>query len=219
MTTTLTSDADVVAVEAPGLNRTWSRIAFWGIILFVVGYCGVLLAAMGVQIFGNEKPCPLCMLQRYAMILATIPAMWIVADALRGKLTRARYASGLGMSIVAATCGGFESTRQILLHIASKTDPGYGSAVVGLHLYTWALITFVVVILFCGVALMCSASVIPEAPSDGALRTLARVVEIAFLAVIAINVVLILLLEGFAWVLPDDPSHYKLINDLGFGLH
>ena len=66
---------------------------------------------------------------------------------------------------------------------------------------------------------MCSASVIPEAPSDGALRTLARVVEIAFLAVIAINVVLILLLEGFAWVLPDDPSHYKLINDLGFGLH
>ena len=126
MTTTLTSDADVVAVEAPGLNRTWSRIAFWGIILFVVGYCGVLLAAMGVQIFGNEKPCPLCMLQRYAMILATIPAMWIVADALRGKLTRARYASGLGMSIVAATCGGFESTRQILLHIASKTDPGRG---------------------------------------------------------------------------------------------
>ncbi len=214
-----TAITDVVAAEAPGLNRTWSKIAFWGIVIFVVGYCGVLLAAMGVQVFGNEKPCPLCMLQRYAMILATIPAMWIVADALRGKLTRARYASGLGMSIVAATCGGFESTRQILLHIASKTDPGYGSAVVGLHLYTWALITFVIVILFCGVALICSGSVIPEAPTDGALRTLARVIEIGFLAVIAINVVLIILLEGFSWVLPDDPTHYKLINDLGFGLH
>jgi len=119
MTTSITAVDETVAAEATGLDRTWSRIAFWGIILFVVGYCGVLLAAMGVQVFGNEKPCPLCMLQRYAMILATIPAMWIVADALRAKLTRARYASALGMSIVAATCGAFESTRQILLHIAS----------------------------------------------------------------------------------------------------
>ena len=219
MTTTLTDVDATITEEARGLNRTWSRIAFWGIILFVVGYCGVLLAAMGVQIFGHEKPCPLCMLQRYAMILATIPAMWIVADALRGKLTRARYASALGMSIVAATCGGFESTRQILLHIASSTDPGYGSAVVGLHLYTWALITFVVVILFCGVALMCSGSVIPEAPTEGSLRTLAKVIEVAFLVVIALNVVLIVLLVGFSWVLPDDPAHSTLINDLGFGLH
>ena len=218
MTTTTDIDA-TVAIESSDLSITWSRIAFWGIVLFVVGYCGVLLAAMGVQIFGNEKPGPLCMLQRYAMILATIPAMWIVADALRAKLTRARYASALGMSIVAATCGAFESTRQILLHIASPTDRGYGSAVIGLHLYTWALITFIVVILFCGVALMCSVSVIPVAPGPGALRTMARAVEIGFLVVIAINVVLIVLLEGFSWVLPDDPTRYKLINDLGFGLH
>ena len=200
MTTTTDIDA-TVAIESSDLSITWSRIAFWGIVLFVVGYCGVLLAAMGVQIFGNEKPCPLCMLQRYAMI------------------TRARYASALGMSIVAATCGAFESTRQILLHIASPTDRGYGSAVIGLHLYTWALITFIVVILFCGVALMCSVSVIPVAPGPGALRTMARAVEIGFLVVIAINVVLIVLLEGFSWVLPDDPTRYKLINDLGFGLH
>jgi disulfide bond formation protein DsbB len=208
-----------VLAEEPALNITWSRLAFFAILAIVVAYCGVLLAAMGVQIFGNEKPCPLCMLQRYAMILATIPAMWIVADALRGQLTRSRYAAGLGMSIVAAVAGSFESTRQILLHIASTTDPGYGSAVMGLHLYTWALITFVIVIAFCGVALMCCGSVVPVAPGPGALRTTSRVVEIGFLVVIALNVVSIVLLEGFNWVLPDDPIHYQLINDLGFGLH
>ena len=48
---------------------------------------------------------------------------------------------------------------------------------------------------------------------------MAGAVEIGFLVVIAINVVLIVLLEGFSWVLPDDPTRYKLINDLGFGLH
>ena len=33
------------------------------------------------------------------------------------------------------------STRQILLHI-TPGDPGYGSVVLGLHLYTWALLIF-----------------------------------------------------------------------------
>lgn len=216
---TSTDTNTTTLADEPALNRNWSRLAFFAILAVVVAYCGVLLAAMGVQIFGNEKPCPLCMLQRYAMILATIPAMWIVADALRGTLTRSRYAAGLGMSIVAAVAGSFESTRQILLHIASKTDPGYGSAVLGLHLYTWALITFITVILFCGLALMACGSVVPEAPAQGALRRISRGVEYGFLGVIALNVVLIILLEGFSWVLPDDPSHYKLINDLGFGLH
>lgn len=215
----VTATTEVVLSEEPRPNEAWSRLAFFAILTVVVAYCGVLLAAMGVQVFGNEKPCPLCMLQRYAMILATIPAMWIVADALRGKLTRSRYAAGLGMSIIAAVAGSFESTRQILLHIASKTDPGYGSAVLGLHLYTWALVTFITVIAFCGVALMCIGSVVPIAPKPGALRSLSRGVELGFLGVIAINVVLIILLEGISWVLPDDPSHYKLINDLGFGFH
>ena len=211
----MTGPSSVALAEESTLNERWSRLAFFAMLAVVVAYCGVLLAAMGVQLFGNEKPCPLCMLQRYAMILATIPAMWIVADALRGTLTRSRYAAGLGMSIVAAVAGSLESTRQILLHIASKTDPGYGSAVLGLHLYTWALITFVVLVLFCGLALMACGSVVPIAPEAGALRTISRIVELGFLAVIAINVVLIVLLEGLSWVLPDDPSTYRLLHELG----
>lgn len=209
-TTTPLEEADL----DPESNLTASKLAFWAMVAFIVAYCGVLLGAMSVQLFQHEAPCPLCMLQRYAMILVTIPALWIVADALRGRLTRARYAAGLGMSVIAAVAGGCESTRQILLHIASKTDPGYGSAVLGLHLYTWALITFVIVIVYCGVMLMLCGSVVPVAPATTPQRRLAAAGLWLFLAVIVANVILIVLLEGFSWVLPDNPANYRLPHEL-----
>jgi len=211
-----TDTATPVLVEDPALNQRWSSLAFWGMVIFVVGYCLVLLGAFTVQFVGHEYPCPLCMLQRYGMILATIPILWIVADALRGTLSRGRYCAGLGMAIIASVAGGTESTRQILLHIAKKGDPGYGSAVLGLHLYTWALITFVIVIVFCGVALMCSSAVVPLAPRSDGLRVLARCALWLFLGVIVLNVIAIIFLEGFSWILPDDPTHYRLLQELGF---
>jgi hypothetical protein len=46
------------------------------------------------------------------------------------------------MSVIAAVGGACISIRQILLHIVPP-DPGYGDPVLGLHLYTWALLVFV----------------------------------------------------------------------------
>ena len=50
--------------------------------------------------------------------------------------------------IGAALVGGSFSVRQILLHIAPvEGEPtGYGSAVLGMHLYTWAAIVFLTTI-------------------------------------------------------------------------
>jgi hypothetical protein len=64
---------------------------------------------------------------------------------------RARH---YALSILAALVGGAGSARQILLHIATPGDPGFGPAVFGLHLYTWAFITFVVAVAGCAVLLM-----------------------------------------------------------------
>ena len=52
------------------------------------------------------------------------------------------------MVIGAALVGGSFSVRQILLHIAPvEGEPtGYGSAVLGMHLYTWAAIVFLTTI-------------------------------------------------------------------------
>lgn len=205
-----------VTVAEPVESHRWSTTAFWGMVAFILAYCLVLLGAFSIQFLQGEFPCPLCMVQRYAMILATIPIMWIVADSLRGTLTRSRYAQGLGMAIVASVAGSLESTRQILLHIANKKDPGYGSAVLGLHLYTWAWITFMTVILFCSVAVAMIGIAVPAAPKTARLRRIARCILWLFLALIVANVIAIFCLEGFSSVLPDDPSHYRLFQELGW---
>lgn len=208
---------DSASVSVPetsddGTAGAWPAVVFWGAVIWILAYCGVLLSAFGVQLIGAEFPCPLCMLQRYAMVLCTLGALWIVMQARRGDLTAPRYAQGLGMGIVGAVLGMVISTRQVLLHVLPG-DPGYGDPILGLHLYTWALLTFVIVLLYCGVALMLVPRGIPRAPRAGSvLFTVSTAVVWLFLLVLAANVVGIILLEGFAWVLPDDPDSYNLIR-------
>ena len=193
----------------------WSFTSFWGLHAWIFAYSFVMLSAFYIQFAEGEFPCPLCMLQRYGMILSTAGALFIVMQARRGTLTTARYSQGLGMGLLGALIGGAEvSVRQILLHI-NPGDPGYGAPVLGLHLYTWALITFIIVIAYCGVRLVLTPLGIPQAPPAGsALWRLSTVIIWIFIAVVAANVVAIIFLEGFAWVLPDDPTGYTLIDQL-----
>jgi disulfide bond formation protein DsbB len=198
------------------MTKTLPRLLFWGMHVWVFAYVGVLLGAFTIQFVEGEFPCPLCMLQRYGMILSTIGALWIIMQARRGELTPARYLQGLGMGVLGAAAGALVSVRQILLHI-KPGDPGYGSAVMGYHLYTWALITFYIVILFVAVVSMLGPVGIPEAPQSKAALTLSSVVAWAFVILVALNVIAIIFLEGFALVLPDDPDSYNLINQLTGG--
>ncbi len=195
--------------------KSFPRLLFWAMHLWVLAYSGVMLGAFTIQFVGGEFPCPLCMLQRYGMILSTIGALWIIMQARRGELTAVRYAQGLGMGVLGAATGALVSVRQILLHI-KPGDPGYGEPVLGMHLYTWALITFYVVILFVAVVSMLAPVGIPEAPTRaGAQRTISTLIVGLFALVVAANVIAIIFLEGFAWVLPDDPTGYNLLDQLG----
>jgi len=192
----------------------WGVIADWGMHAWIIGYSIVMLAAFIVQFGFGEFPCPLCMLQRYGMFLSTLGALFIVVQARSGTLTTARYAQGLGMGIVGSLAGAVVSWRQINLHIVPG-EPGYGEPVLGLHMYTWALITFVIVLMYCGAMLMLMPKSIPVAPAPGThLHRVSTIVIWVFIGLIAANVVAILFLEGFAWVLPDDPNSYNLIDQL-----
>lgn len=197
-----------------GKGGIWSVLAYWGLHGWILAYCFVMGSAFFIQFVEGEFPCPLCMLQRYGMILATLGALYVVMQARRGTLTPARYAQGLGMGLIGVIAGASVSTRQILLHI-KPGDQGYGAPVLGLHLYTWALITFVIVMIYVGVMLMLMPRGIPQAPAAGsALWTLSTAVIWLFIAIVAANVVAIIFLEGFAGVLPDDPEGYTLIDQL-----
>ena len=173
-----------------------------------------MLSACFILFVEGEFPCPLCMLQRYGMILSTLGALYVIMQARRGTLTTAGYAQGLGMGLIASIAGSSVSVRQILLHI-KPGDSGYGAPVLGLHLYTWAFITFVIVMLYVGLMLMLMPRGIPVAPPVGAAaRGLSTAIIWVFLGVIAANVIAIIFLEGFAGVLPDDPESYNLIDQL-----
>lgn len=192
----------------------WGVIADWGMHAWIVGYSVVMLSAFLVQFGLGEFPCPLCMLQRYGMFLSTLGALFVVMQARAGTLTPARYAQGLGMGIVGALAGASVSWRQINLHI-KPGDPGYGEPILGLHMYTWALITFVIVLVYCGAMLMLMPKSIPVAPPAGSrLYLVSTVIVWVFIGLIAANVVAIFVLEGFAWVLPDDPTSYNLFDQL-----
>ena len=202
------------ADSAEGRGGAWGFIAYWGLHAWVLAYCVVMISAFYIQFAMGEFPCPLCMLQRYGMILATLGALFVIMQARRGTLTTARYAQGLGMGLIGVLAGASVSMRQIALHILPG-DPGYGEPFLGLHLYTWAFITFAIVMIYVGVMLMLMPRGIPQAPAAGtAARTVSTAIIWIFIGVVAANVIAIIFLEGFAMVLPDDPLSYNLIDQL-----
>ncbi|MGJ0203663.1 disulfide bond formation protein B [Leucobacter sp. gxy201] len=204
--------AQQVAVERTPFGALLGALSFWAHVAFVVAYLGILSTAMFWFQFGQgEYPCPLCITQRMAMMLVVIGPISVVVRALKGRGSLQTVATGAGISIISAVLGMAMSSRQVLLHIAPG-DPGYGTAVMGMHLYTWALVTFVVVLLFCGVVLACGETFVPVAPKSPALRGIARVVIWLFMATILINAVVVFAESGWHWYLPDDPTGYRLFG-------
>ena len=188
------------------------RLVFWSLNLWILGYTLVIGISLLLQFVGGELPCPLCMLQRYAMILCTLGAVWIVRQAQRGTLAADRYMQDLGLGALAAFAGAVFASRQIMLHILPG-DSGYGLPVLGLHLYSWAFVTFCVVIIYTALLGILAPAAVPQAPAANSVAArLSSAVSLMFLAVVAINAVMIVFLEGFNWVLPDNPTSYALFG-------
>lgn len=188
------------------------RLGFWIAHFNVVVVCLVLLGAFSIQFVEQEIPCPLCILQRMAMMLCALGSTYIILQARSGSLAVADFAAGYGMSILGAVCGAAISTRQILIHIVPP-DPGYGDPVMGLHLYTWALVVFMVVLIDSGLNLILIRELVTDRPLE--FKWPSKAVTGLMGAVIVANTVSIFCQEGLHWILPDDPKRYELFYDLG----
>jgi disulfide bond formation protein DsbB len=193
--------------------------------LCVLGICGVLLGAFWIQFGAGEYPCPLCLLQRMAMIMTAIGSIFIITHGHYARIQRFSVIGlGYGMSVLAALVGMLISARQVLLHI-EPGDPGYGSPMLGLHLYTWALIVFLTVILVSGIMLIfgrdpqfhqqrCSD---PEMNGDP-LHMSSRLPWYSlctfwiFGAIILVNAFSAFAEAGFSVFLPDNPTSYLLFE-------
>jgi len=166
--------------------------------LYAIGL--ILLAAFYFQIALQELPCLLCLLQRVAFIaLAVGPIL---------TLRHGPRPSHYGLAILAGLLGAGIAARQIMLHIAPG-DPGFGSAILGYHFYTWAFVCFAAAILASAVVLLFDAQfeVTPPAPTLGLFEVAAVWLV---LAVTGFNAVSALLECGFAWC-PANPVHYELL--------
>lgn len=172
-------------------------LSTWLNLLALLAICGSLLEAFYYQIALNELPCPLCQLQRVALTLAGIGMMLNV----RFGASNIHYSMILASSLVGAAT----SMRQILLHIAPG-DQGYGSALFGLHFYTWGFISFVIMMVFCAV-MLCIDRNPTQQPKRSVSGAFTSIVILLFFALAAANTVSSVMVCQFGSC-PDNPTQY-----------
>lgn len=168
-------------------------------LLAVLGLGIVLLAAYGFQFALGELPCPLCTLQRVAFALT---AFGFVLN-LRFGARPAHY----GLIILAALFGMTASGRQVMLHIVPGSG-AYGSAVMGLHFYTWAFLLFGLVVLGVAVLLILGIAPANARHQPGAGAKLAAFLVIALVLANAVTT----FVQCGPIECPDDPTAYWLLS-------
>ncbi len=175
------------------------RLVEFANLLAVLGLGIVLLAAYGFQFALGELPCPLCTLQRIAFALT---AFGFVMN-LRFGAKPAHY----GLIILAALFGMTASGRQVMLHIVPGSG-AYGSAVLGLHFYSWAFILFGLVVLGVAVLLLMGVPAAGTRHKPGVPVTAAAFLVIALVLANAVTT----FVQCGPIECPDDPTSYWLFS-------
>lgn len=168
-------------------------------LLALLGICLSLLAAFYFQIALGEIPCPLCQLQRVGLMLVGFG----FALNVRFGTSAVHYA----IVILSAVTGAGVSLRQDLLHIAPG-DPGFGSPLLGLHLYTWGFVSFMASVLFVAIMLVLDRDRLggPKAPTRSRLGS---AVLVLFLLLALANLVSSTMVCNFG-PCPADPTDYAI---------
>ena len=170
--------------------------------LGLFGIALVLAMAFAMQFALYELPCPLCLLQRAFFCAVAV-----------GPILNLRYgprASHYALSILAALAGAAVSMRQVLLHILPG-DPGYGTAILGYHYYTWAFLLFAAMAVAAAIMLLFDRAFVS---ADGAAAHRSGFAKAAIWIVIALaaaNILSTFAICGIAEC-PDNPVRYELLQ-------
>ena len=163
----------------------------------------VLVLALADQLWFRDLPCPICILQRAGFIAAGVG---IALNLIFGPRP-----SHYGLAILGAVVGGIMSADQMLHYIVPGSG-SYGNAIFGLHLYTWALIMFVAIVVGCGVMLLFDRQYELSGPIPLRQVTL-PILAVALLALLAVaNVVSTLAICGVG-LCPETPGDYLIFNE------
>ncbi len=171
-------------------------------LLGLLGVSLVLLIAFYYQLFQNELPCPLCLLQRGCFVALGIG----FALNLSVGPSRLHHA----MMLVSGLLGAGTALRQVLLHIAPG-DAGYGSPLLGVHFYTWAFVAFAASILYVAFLLFMEAREEASARQTDGPGLLGRLALWLFVLVVGANLLSTLLECGFG-ACADNPTFYQWLG-------
>jgi disulfide bond formation protein DsbB len=162
----------------------------------------VLLFAFADQLFLKDLPCPLCILQRAAFVVAGF--------GLALNLRFGPRASHYALVLIGALAGAVVASRQILIHIAPGTGT-YGHALLGLHFYSWAFVIFVVMVLGTAVMLLFDRQFANHEVSADRVTALSRIAFVLF-GLLALGNGLSTVLECAGGLCPDNPTDYLLLR-------
>lgn len=169
------------------------------LVLLLMVAC-VMCGSLSVQFFIGELPCPLCILQRYAMVGLAMGPLLNLRFGIRPR--------HLSVTLMFALFGIAVSTRQVLLHIIPDTG-SYGTPIFGMHLYTWSsLIFFIALVMTTFLLLIEDAWSSLDAPPYND-----RIVHVGFgfMILITLPLVFATFLEC-GWRCPDNPVNYMLLK-------
>jgi disulfide bond formation protein DsbB len=167
----------------------------------------VLVGSLFFQFVLKELPCPLCMLQR----LCFLGLLYGLLLNLRFGLKPSHYAIALFCSTLGFAIG----LRQILLHNFEPPGSGYGSAILGMHLYGWAALFFILttytlitMLLFEG---QFSISIYSQSEISLPLKNSQKIILLTVIILALLNTV-----TTFAQCGPercvDSPTHYWIFS-------
>jgi disulfide bond formation protein DsbB len=141
----------------------------------------ILTAAMAMQYALGEIPCPLCLLQRVAMLGCCF--------GLIRQIQPSGSERGTGIALIFALLLLVISVRQVLLDIYPRAGHDYvGSAVFGLHLPVWSVLIAVALLFGLASRLVLFGGACDKADRQGRLpRILIQPLVIYIVAICAIN--------------------------------
>jgi disulfide bond formation protein DsbB len=162
------------------------------LVMFVIA--GILTAAMTLQYVNGELPCPLCLLERVAMLGVCFGIML--------NFRRGFSYQNTGFSLLFAIVLLVISVRQSLLDIYPRPGHEYiGSAIFGIHMPVWSIIIAVALLTAYAIKLAILGGDeylrevdVSEFPT---IRRIADILSIYVIALCLINLVSVVLQCGF----------------------
>ncbi len=173
----------------------------------LLGIAITLLAAFYFQFALGELPCAFCNLIRVGFM--------IFGSGLLLNLRFGAQAWNYLLSAVGALIGSLISLLFMFAKAPSYTVPT-GSAILGLHMYTWTYVIFTAAVMYCVLMLCLHAQTNATSSANtlqrprSAVRSLAMVL---FIALVGANFVSAFLQNGFHSFKAGGQKHYEMLYD------